>query len=571
MLALLETGFVQIETDSEPEKVYSLSDGSWFFCGGYIANLQSLLKNELLAEVKPPAQFLAHTLQKSTPLETAGRIAGTASWLFWDNPQACLWIVPDRLGLTPIYYAQTNQGWLFSDSVESILDATRQTAPNPTALLSAVLGRHPLGDQTFYKEILQVQPGSLICIKDGRWQQQVYWQAELQPTLQLSDAKEYNQAYRDLLFEVVNQHLVPESTGITLSSGLDSSSLAAAMRARQPARPLTAFSYIAPELPSANEAEYVQEICRQLTIQPVFVRADHQWTFNDPDVYTRLRCAPLLTYYGETFQNIFKTAQESNVRVLMTGSGGDQLFGGRTPAYADLLLSGCWAELACQVRQHLPRSTFSSPWKHIPEHLIVRPLLRTYMPAFLRKTAPIPPFVAASCHEAARMILGQQTTMRKRGLPAVPGRQFRLEKFTHPVETRLLSHYDKIASGFHVELRHPLWDHRLIEFALSLPSDQIYHAGYAKWIVRRSLREQLPKQVLEMFSKIVPAAIAHRGLRERSIEKIKNLLVNMRLEELGIVNSVKLQEVYQDYLEGKTENTAFFLPVVVEAWLRRWF
>jgi asparagine synthase (glutamine-hydrolysing) len=127
-----------------------------------------------------------------------------------------------------------------------------------------------------------------------------------------------------------------------------------------------------------------------------------------------------------------------------------------------------------------------------------------------------------------------------------------------------------IASIFNVEVRCPFLDHRFAEFALSLPSDQTFYAGYTKWIVRRSLRGRLPDSVLGMFNKIVPSAIAERGLRERSVDTIKNLLSNMWLEEMGIVDANLVKQAYQDYLDNKTTSTSFFSPVLVESWLRRW-
>ena len=93
-----------------------------------------------------------------------------------------------------------------------------------------------------------------------------YWQVEPQPTLKLGSDEEYAQAYRELLFRLVPEHTPSERAAITLSSGLDSTSVAVAIRHSAPQTSLIALCWSAPELPEADESRYSAEVCRFLDI-----------------------------------------------------------------------------------------------------------------------------------------------------------------------------------------------------------------------------------------------------------------------------------------------------------------
>jgi asparagine synthetase B (glutamine-hydrolysing) len=122
-----------------------------------------------------------------------------------------------------------------------------------------------------------------------------------------------------------------------------------------------------------------------------------------------------------------------------------------------------------------------------------------------------------------------------------------------------------------VELRHPLLDHRLFEFAASLPTTQTFRAGQRKIIMRNAMRGILPDEIVDMWGKIYPTAISERGLREREQAKVWALMTNMRAAELGLVDEQRLRQAYQDYLDRKTDNVLFWYTLTLEDWLRRYF
>ena len=127
------------------------------------------------------------------------------------------------------------------------------------------------------------------------------------------------------------------------------------------------------------------------------------------------------------------------------------------------------------------------------------------------------------------------------------------------------------AEEYAIEFRHPWLDHRLVEFAASLPTEQTFRAATYKFIVRNAMKGYLPDSVLNLQDKIVPTAIATRGLRERECDKVWALITNMRAAELGFVDEGRLQQAYQDYLKGRNQSASFWYTITLEDWLRRHF
>jgi hypothetical protein len=232
-----------------------------------------------------------------------------------------------------------------------------------------------------------------------------------------------------------------------------------------------------------------------------------------------------------------------------------------------LLLTGRWLELARQVRYHLPRSTMKLSLSQVIRRMILAPIRQAYLPGWKGNAAPPAPWLRPSVTELYQTELNRPP---ERGW-MLPGRLGRFHMLGHPSLPRQVEAINRQAERNGVDFRHPLLDHRLIEFALSLPTDQTFRASQRKIIVRNAMRGLLPSSIIDMWDKIIPGAIFHCGLRERERAKAWRLMTDMRAAEMGFVDELILRSAYQDYLDGKTDNTLFWHTLTLEDWLRRWF
>jgi asparagine synthase (glutamine-hydrolysing) len=512
-------------------------------------------------------EILYH-LYKKWGVEAANHIFGTCSWILWDSRQQSLVMVRDRMGNRNVYSSFWGGGFWITNRIEALLDQDGfPRAPNPRSVVAQITGCAPLVGETYYDAIQELEPGGWMSLQVGGPRRGRFWQVEPQPLLKLPSDTEYAQALRDVLFRVVSEHTPAGQAAITLSSGLDSTSIAASIRHASPGTHLTALCWASPDLPEADESKFSAEVCRDLELPSIRIRADQLWPLCNPEGIQTRAAMPFIGDYAELLDATFQIARKQGIQVVYSGMSGDHLFGGNVFSYPDLLLTGRWLELTRQIRYHLPRSTMGFPLHRIIRRMILSPIREAYLPDTRNPTSPPASWLRAPYGE---LYSGQLYRPAGRRWMS-PGRVQRFHLLGHPLLPRFADAMNQQADFQGVEFRHPLLDHRLIEFALSLPTDQTFRASQRKIIVRNAMRGLLPSSVLDMWDKILPTAIFHRGLREREQAKAWQLMTNMRAAEMGFVDEQKLRGAYQDYLEGKTENTMFWQTLTLEDWLRRWF
>jgi asparagine synthase (glutamine-hydrolysing) len=546
---------------------HSSSGSDWIWADGYIANRAELLALLRLQGASDDREILHH-LYGQLGIDAAKYIFGTFSWILWDSRQQALIIVRDRMGNQNYYYSVWGGGFWITNRIDALLELEGfPSNPNPRSVIAQIAGCAPLVGETYYDTIHELEPGGWMSLQVDTQKQGHYWHVEPQPLLKLSSDTEYAKTLGNLLFRVVSEHAPAGEAAIALSSGLDSTGIAAAIRNAAPQTSLTALCWAAPELPEADESKFSGEVCQVLNIPSIQIRADQIWPLSSSEGIQTSAAMPFVGHYAELLDITFQTAQQQGIKIVFSGMSGDHLFGGNVFSYPDLLLTGRWSELTRQIRYHLPRSTMGLSLYKIIRRMILSPIREAYLPRRKGPTSPPVPWLRSPYGELYNEHFQKPADRRW----MLPGRLGRLRLLSHPSLPRFAHAMNHQAAIQGVEFRHPMLDHRLIEFALSLPTDQTFRASQRKIIVRNAMRGFLPSSVLDMWDKILPTAICHRGLREREQAKVWRLMTNMRAAEMGFVDELKLRGAYQDYLDGKTDDPLFWHTLTLEDWLRRWF
>jgi asparagine synthase (glutamine-hydrolysing) len=546
---------------------HPLEGGDWVWGNGYIANRAELIRRFGLPGDSDDRGILFY-LYRQGGLEAAKFIAGTLTWVLWDSLHSELVIARDRMGNHNCYFTTLGNKIWISNRIEGLLSLPALSRNlNPRSVAAQIMGGVPLVGETFYESIQELAPGGWVCLQTQSRREGRYWQAEPQPLLKLGSDEEYAQALRDLLLGLVPEHAPAGQSSITLSSGLDSSSVAAAIRQAAPQTSLAALCWSAPELPQADESRFSTEVCRFLDIPFTEIRADRLWPMSRPDGIHTSAMMPFYGYYSELFDETFLAARRQGSKVVFSGLSGDHLFGGNVFAYPDLLLTGHWLELARQIRYHLPRSTMRLSLYQITRRMVLSPIRHAYLPGRKNEAPPPAPWLRPPYDELYCNHFTRPAELRW----MLPGRLARFHMISNPRLPHFAELMNRQAEGQGVEFRHPLLDHRLLEFAASLPTTQTFRSAQRKIIVRNAMRGLLPPGVLNMWDKILPTPIMHRGLREREQSKVLHLMTDMRSADLGFVDPSKLLQTYQDYLAGKVDTALFWYTLTLEDWLRRWF
>ncbi|MBI4526962.1 MAG: hypothetical protein HY695_24460 [Deltaproteobacteria bacterium] len=496
----------------------------------------------------------------------AGRIAGCVSFVVHDRERGRLLAVADRSGRSRLYYLRKRDLVVLAPEIKALLPFLDSLRTLDRLSIAAHVCRKPISlDATYYEGVRAVEPGTMLVADHLGLRLVSYWRLEPQPLLKLKSDDAYAEALQDLLSGVIGQYLDTESFGITLSGGLDSTAVAAVLRRLAPKARIVAFRWVAPDLPEADESGLSVAVARGLDLEDVALDAGSCWTLSAPDGIQTSESSPFYNCYTEMWQEMFTAAARRGIRVLFTGLSGDHLFGGNIYAYPDLLLTGRWWELVRQLQEHLPHSKMGL--RGILSCMVLRPILRqAFFRQLPRRSRPVS-WLGRRLREV------YSDPLRELSIPRwmLPGRAQRFLALLDPALPQANEEINRMAGLYGIDVRSPLLDHRLIEFATRLPTEQTFRAAVRKVILRNAMRNYLPETVVQRRTKIYPDTICFRGLRERETAKVWALLTDMRAAELGYVHQDKLREVYRSFVAGEHNDTRFWNSLTLEAWLRRWF
>ena len=408
-----------------------------------------------------------------------------------------LLLARDRLGIKPLYYRVTGEGIWFGSELKAILaDQTVERTIDPLALNLYFVREVIPAPYTIYQGIQKLRPGELLAVDLARGKASVrlarYWQLHFDPDRSASEAK-WVQRLGDVLHDAVSCHLVSDvPLGAFLSGGIDSSSVVALMN-QTSQMPVETFT-VAFKDQEADESAAAEAVASQLgTVHhEVTVEADS------------LRILPkLVWHYDEPFGDssaipTYLICQEASqfVKVILSGDGGDELFGGyfsqrdvdrltvlpRIPRglrlvapFAGHFLPSHWHQMT--RRLSLPNwLLFGSLHDHIfdeSRRRVLRPEWR------------------ASWDDVLASYDGLRTSLSE----LEPLNAVLAASFETYLPDDILTKVDRASSAHSLEVRVPLLDYRVAEMAARIPPELKFRGESQKHIFRKVMRPFLPPEV----------------------------------------------------------------------------
>lgn len=530
---------------------------------GFVSNRAALHAGDGTSD----AELITSLWQKSG-VDAARSIFGDAVWIAYDHEKRDVTAARDRMGMNGVFYARNRDEVWLSLSLDALLACwPGRRTPNLSAIVRHLQAQQPVEGETHYEGIHALPRGCTLRLAGGKATVQHYWEVRLLPELKLASDAAYAEAYRAVLFQVAREYAPGGRAAITLSSGMDSTSVAAALREAAPALDLMALTWTTPELPQADEINYVREVAAKLDLPLREVRGDLCWTLCHPEGMRTMPGMPFTLFYDDLWDAGHAAMREDGATTVFDGYSGDALFGANVFSYPDLLLEGRWLRCAREFRVHMRHTSSRMTHPQAFKHMVLGPLVRSYAPALVKRRQPVP----VKWLNPAHVALWRSTQTPTFAGSGKPGRRMRFDTVADPFVSQVGIYTAHLARRFGLQSRHVLLDHRLVEFALSLPATQTLRDGQRKTVMRNAMRGRLPDSVVNMWGKIYPTAISERGLRERETAKVWNYLTNMRAADLGYLDEMSVQRAYRDYLDKKAKDTRFFYALMLEDWLRRYF
>jgi asparagine synthase (glutamine-hydrolysing) len=434
------------------------------------------------------------------------RLNGMFAFAIHDRVNHELFLVRDRLGIKPLYYALDSRQLCFASELSGLLGLLGRVPPCHTPLLHQWLYYgNSLGANTLFQGVVQIPPGHCLRLRLDTWQSELraYWTLAEQcrqpePTERGADLVVL---VRELLREAVHRQLVSDvPVGVFLSGGIDSSAIAAfAAEAGQSNIRTFCVGFDDPGLP--DERPRARRVADSLGIE-------HHDLMIGGDSLEQV-VTSLVAHHGAPFFDagniplwLMSRAFASRAKVVLQGDGGDELFGGyrRYSSLHHSRLFHAASILANPLLRSLPESPRVQRARRYANAFIRRDASRTM--ALLLTLEGWDPAVLDGFGPTVRPVMETSNPLAHHFGVAAKFETIDIRRRMSMVDISVvlpdiyLQKVDRATMAHGVEARVPFLDNVLVDFMARVPGEVSMPGGQAKGLLKRALRGVVPDEVL---------------------------------------------------------------------------
>lgn len=538
-------------------------DGSlWIVFNGEIYNYKTLresfLKKGHLFKTKSDTEVILH-LYEEKGINCVSDLNGIFAFAIWDVNNQSLFLARDHMGVKPLYYTETDDAFLFSSEIKSIIKSGfLKPRCRQESVFEYFMFRHVSGENTLFEGVKILPPANTMLLKDHSVKINQYWSPfprQEDNNLSFENAAEELSC---LLQDAVRMQLVSDvPLGAFCSGGLDSS-LVAAIAARLTEQPINTFSVGFHE-EEYDETQYARLVSNQYGTKHHEIKLGNQefadllpkmiWHNDEP-----LNFANSVQIYA-----ISKLAKQF-VKVVLTGEGSDELFAGY-PRYFIPRLSNYYKKLPSFIQD--AALIFS---RYIGDHRIGKIhkyslyssddallynsgfLDRDFLSELLSdKYFETFPYRESSIKEGEKADLDLATNLTF------------LDQKNYLVS--ILHRQDKMSMAASIESRVPFLDYRLVEFANKLPIQYKMRHFQTKNILKKVAGNFLPQDIIKRKKSGFGVPLKNWLIDSFGLGRYTNMLCD-EIVMNDFIKKEKIEEILRDHKAGRHDYSEFLWTAI---------
>jgi len=575
-----------IDLSEHGRQPMSNEDGSvWVTFNGEIYNFQDhvdwLIGRGHRFRSHSDTEVILH-LYEEFGIDCLDKLNGMFAFALWDKKKGEVFMARDRAGIKPLQYAVTGGQVVFASEIKALLKHPAVSKRiDPFAINEYLSFESVPGPRTIFSEIKKLLPGNYLKIVGGQVINERYWRPPYPAREARRSEEDYAEEFHGILRRVVKRHLISDvPLGVFLSGGVDSSSVAALMREITPGN-IKSFN-IAFQEKSFDESSYSRMVAKHLGTEHYTEVLDER---------KALELVPrIMDYLDEPFGDasfiptfLLSRFTRQHVTVTLSGDGPDELFSGY-PTYL--------AHRAARVLGKFPKALLRS----------VNGLLGMIPPSDKNLTfgyqlqKMLSGLIEPSPVKRNYVWLGSFPSSEKPGLLA-PGIMDQvsgvdeygeaeeyfascqaddlLEKILYCdqrfyMQDDILTKVDRASMAHSLEARVPFLDREVLEFAARLPIGLKLKGRTTKYILKKTMKDRLPKAVLARPKKGFGIPVAQWFKNE-----LKPLLMDQfeesKLRREGIFRPEYVQTLLREHFENKKDNRKqLYTLLAFELWYEKY-
>lgn len=525
-------------------------DTVWIIFNGEIYNYLEL-RNELIKlghkfSTQSDTEVIVHAYEEWKG-KCVHHLNGMFAFAIYDGEK--LFLARDRLGIKPLYYTIQNGRFVFASEIKAILQAGGvKVALNYEAIAEYFTFQNTFGDKTWFKGIQILEPGHyIICTQDGI-QCRRYWKLQYDEKLIKNKSElDYAHELRKNFEQAVQRQLMSEvPLGAYLSGGMDTGSISAI--ASSFIKPLHTFTCgfdttcVEEDEKIFDEREAAWSLAKHLNTQhhemilhPGNMESILQkiiWHLEEP----RAGISYQIYYINELISK--------HVTVVLSGCGGDELFGGYPWRYEPIL--------SCKDKTDFEQKYYTS-WLRLlsdeEKHALFLPTVKNNLNGF------------SSLDSFRNVIQDCESTH-----PLNRAMFFDANTFLHG----LLVVEDKLSMAHSVETRVPFLDNKFMDYIVTVPPDLKMRNGNIKFILKQAMQGLLPKEVLNK-SKVGFTPPEKSWYKGKTLKYIEGFLFSKQALERGYFSPSYMRKILDDHLSGHRNNHQLLWSLMCFEWWNRIF
>jgi asparagine synthase (glutamine-hydrolysing) len=569
-IGMRRLSIIGLDTGHQP---MSNEDGTiWVVFNGEIYNYASL-RHDLqqrghVFKTTSDTECLVH-LYEEHGRNLVEQLRGMFAFAIWDGPRRQLLLARDRLGIKPLYYTESRHGLIFASEIKPILQChgvERSLDWEAVGHLLTFLVTPSSG--SIVSGIRKLEPARVATARaDQPLRIERYWDVAFEPDERATEA-ELIERLRALLEESVAAHRVSDvPVGAFLSGGIDSSAVVATL-AKQHHEPVKTFS-IGFEESGFDELAYARDVAARFG-------TDHHDLVVRPDVVAIVE--DLTWYLDEPFGDtsaiptyMVSKLAAAHVKVVLTGDGGDEVFAGYDRYLVEARersfdkLPRPLRRAAGAVGAMLPDGTSG---KRFLQHFALDGPRRYVDASAMFRADDLWRLLHEDAH---RMIANHDPAgdaARSFGtgddwLSAV--QRWDLAAYL-PLD--ILTKVDRMTMAHSIEARPPLIDHRIVEFAATVPARFRLHNGRTKHLFKQAMRGVLPDHIIDRPKHGFAVPLA-QWLRKDLAVFARDILLSRTARERGVFNLRYVERLLQLNDRGRNLDLQLWTILSLELWCRR--